>query len=156
MLQIPDLYVVEITREEIENKHVARVLDLLNAFLEPPLVREACEKVMVTVGGYDEDPREIWEFPEIRAFMVELDQKWPYWLYFLEKDSDDLLAITHCLCDSEELGSGITFLNSKKLGVFLAEHFGPMNACWERAGMSMPQNVALTNRVIDYYAKRSR
>jgi len=49
------------------------------------------DRVDFDVDGYNDDPRELFEVPEIRTFVRELDAKWPYWFFFLSKASEALI-----------------------------------------------------------------
>lgn len=39
--------------------------------------------LMLDFEGWDEDPRELPEIPEVRAFMKLLHAQWPYWVNFI-------------------------------------------------------------------------
>lgn len=41
------------------------------------------ERISISFEGYNEDNRELDEIPEVRDFIYELDDKFPYWLFFL-------------------------------------------------------------------------
>ena len=43
------------------------------------------ESLVFIVCGYDEDPRELAEIPQVRAFFARLVQEWPHWLWFLAR-----------------------------------------------------------------------
>lgn len=44
------------------------------------------------IEGYDDDPREIYAIPEVRAFYIQLWQRWPYWLYFCNLDTENMMT----------------------------------------------------------------
>ena len=37
--------------------------------------------------GWDDDPRELYEIPEVRKYFFELNNQWSYWFHFCEKFS---------------------------------------------------------------------
>ena len=49
-------------------------------------------------SGYDDDPRETAEIPEIRAWFSELTGEFPYWLHFIEKEGDTMFHVLRLLC----------------------------------------------------------
>ena len=48
--------------------------------------------------GWDLDPRETQEIPEIRANFLEVTAEFPYWLHFVEKEGETLLHLFRLLC----------------------------------------------------------
>jgi hypothetical protein len=46
-------------------------------------LRKQLSTLMVSFHGFDQDARELHCIPEVRRFVKELHQVWPYWLYFL-------------------------------------------------------------------------
>lgn len=48
-------------------------------------------KVSILIAGYEDDPRELSQIPEVRAFWQALHKAWPYGLYFFDRDSGTLL-----------------------------------------------------------------
>jgi hypothetical protein len=54
--------------------------------------------------GHDQDPREIYEIPEIRTYMKKLIQQLPELFFYLDQDSADYFGITvACLSDEMEM-----------------------------------------------------
>jgi hypothetical protein len=35
------------------------------------------------ISGYDDDPRELYQIPEVVSFIKDLNSKLPFWLYFI-------------------------------------------------------------------------
>ena len=52
------------------------------------------ERLSIAFHGYDQDVRELDEIREVRDFVYMLDDKFPYWLFFLSKK----LARSSVLC----------------------------------------------------------
>ena len=48
------------------------------------------------IEGYDLDPREIYAIPEARKFYQQLWRNWPYWLYFCNLDTENLMMMMMC------------------------------------------------------------
>ena len=77
-------------------------------------------KLMLHIGGFDDDPRELWEFPEVCAYA-------PQWAKLVDLDApeeaDEWVAgscgrgrLARPLTDDELLGNGFSVLSG--LGVF--------------------------------------
>jgi hypothetical protein len=56
-------------------------------------VREYRERVDIAFRGYDADSRELCEIPDVRRFVANLDESFPYWLYFLSREHPGLQAL---------------------------------------------------------------
>lgn len=37
----------------------------------------------LTISGYDDDSRELFEIPEVCRYLRGLDHEWPFWFFFL-------------------------------------------------------------------------
>ena len=73
--------VLDITRREIESGNIASVLERLHVLTDSAEnVRRYRESLVFQIGGYDSDPRELPEIPEVRAFFRSLAAEWPHWL----------------------------------------------------------------------------
>ncbi len=54
-------------------------------------------KLLLSFSGYDFDPREIYEIPEIRSFMSKLLAVYPYFFYFLSAENAQKILYFCCL-----------------------------------------------------------
>jgi hypothetical protein len=57
-------------------------------------------RLALFIEGYDNDPREIYAIPEVRRFYQQLWQRWPYWLYFCNLDTKNLMMMVMCCLGS--------------------------------------------------------
>jgi hypothetical protein len=114
-------------------------------------------EMVLFVEGYDEDPREIYAIPEVRAFYQNLWQRWPYWLYFCHLEAENLMMMVMCCLDSMDAlkvkGREQVQVRLEPLEVlqFISSGFGPMNELCERAGMSERQIFERTKAVFEYF-----
>jgi len=92
-----DFLVLDFGKTDVEAGNTSDVMQILAQLLERDAATKFCEHLDVSSSGYESDPRELWEIPEVRAFVQELDRDFPYWCYFLSKLGDGLLWITYCL-----------------------------------------------------------
>ena len=95
LLTMPKAFIdIVITREDIETQDTSRVLSILERFRSSKKVaKENLEKVSVSVYGYEEDSRELFEIPEIRAWFSKICEEFPYWFYFLYKGLGSLKLV---------------------------------------------------------------
>ena len=85
----------EIAASYIESAYV-RLLALTDTTENAYRFRDS---VIFSITGYANDSRELHEIPEIRAFFAKLTDKWPFWLWFLNRESGALARLVSCLCD---------------------------------------------------------
>ena len=83
---LTDFLTIIISRQEIETNDLSQTIGTLNRLLEDKeTIEYFFERVEIGVGGYDNDPRELWDIPEVKLFIQKLDRQFPYWFYFLTK-----------------------------------------------------------------------
>ena len=93
------LIVLDITRHEIESGTIASALERLHVLTDSAEnVRRYRESLVFQVGGYDDDPRELPEIPEVRAFFRRLAAEWPHWLWFLHRGVGAIGLLMALLC----------------------------------------------------------
>ena len=93
------LIVLDITRHEIESGNIASVLERLHVLTDSAEnVRRYRESLVFQIGGYDDDPRELPEIPEGRAFFRRLAAEWPHWLWFLHRGVGAIGLLMALLC----------------------------------------------------------
>ncbi len=113
--------------------------------------------LLLMIEGYDDDPREIYAIPEVRTFYQQLWQRWPYWLYFCNLDTENLMMMVVCCLDSLDAlkvqGQPQVQVQINPLEVvqFISGGFVPMNEMCERAGMSERQIFERTKAVFEYF-----
>ena len=56
------------------------------------------------ISGYDDDPRELYQIPEVVSFIKDLNSKLPFWLYFVNTADKRFFSwIIACLCQAMSL-----------------------------------------------------
>ena len=109
------------------------------------------------IDGYDTDPREIYAIPEVRSFYKQLWERWPYWLFFCNLDTENLMMMVMCCLESLDAlkvkGQEQVKVSIDPLEVvrFISGGFVPMNEMCERAGMSGRQIFDRTKAVFGYF-----
>ena len=125
--------VLMISRRQVEAGDIASVLTSLRPFLA---TREDAwlyrGQMSLVVDGYSQDPRELVDVPEVRAFLRVLDQQWPYWAFFFNQVDDSLKLLGSCVCGAAFPGGGAVEIDADKLGDFLRRAFAGMNAIFDK------------------------
>lgn len=95
----PAILVNVITRREIESVHLASILERLHVLTDSAEnVRRYRAAVMFQVDGYDSDPRELPEIPEVRAYFQALVRVWPHFLWFAHQGVGAIGLLLALLC----------------------------------------------------------
>jgi hypothetical protein len=79
------------------------------------------------IGGYDADPRELFEIAAVRTWMQMLDREFPYWFYFMDLGPRSTLSfVTFSLCRYDKVPGG-KLVDRDDLLVFVTTHFAASN-----------------------------
>lgn len=109
------------------------------------------ERVDIIFDGYNETSSELWEIPEVRNYVLELDSKFPYWLFFLSKNGNGLFVILKCFLLPYLEPIAEKEINGKRLQNYLEQRgLLAMNHLCELSGVTEEENIEMTNRLVDY------
>ena len=96
----PSLVVLQISREEVEAKNVAHPLDMLMVLTDNKdkffLYKES---LVVVFDGYEDDPREMAQIPEVRKYIKHLVEIWPYFPWFMVRNAGCVALLLSFLCE---------------------------------------------------------
>jgi hypothetical protein len=154
-----DLILYQFSRDGVE---AGDAKDFLSRFGDSALptgkkLEAMMNSVALMIDGYNHDHREIYAIPEVRAFYKQLWEVWPYWLYFCNLDSENLMMMVMCCLESLDAlkvkGQSQVKVSISPLEVvrFISGGFVPMNEMCERAGMSERQTFERTKAVFEYF-----
>lgn len=85
-----------INRSTIESNDVEAIVEGLNVMTvsgDKSLFR----RLDWSISGYDHDSRELFEIPDVVAFVRRLDERWPYWGFYQHPRGRWVRALTFCL-----------------------------------------------------------
>lgn len=94
----PTFVLLEIARDNIEAGRVSSALVYALTDSREHLLAYH-ESISFSISGYDHDPRELPEIPEVRRFMSQLAQEWPHWIWFLLRGAGSIPLLMSLLCD---------------------------------------------------------
>ena len=154
-----DLICYQFSRDRVE---ASDAKDFLSRFGKRSLptgkkLETMMNSVALMIEGYNHDPREIYAIPEVRSFYKQLWQRWPYWLYFCNLDTENLMMMVMCCLDSLDAlkvqgqPQVQVQINPMEVVQFISGGFVPMNEMCERAGMSERQIFERTKAVFEYF-----
>ena len=103
--QQSDHIVLQITQEAIQNCDTSEYVTLLyGATGTLQSFTEAFQKYVLLISGYDDDPRELYQIPEVVSFIKDLNSKLPFWLYFVNTADKRFFSwMIACLCQAMSL-----------------------------------------------------
>lgn len=141
----PAIIVLAITRKEVESGSIASTLEHLHTLTD---TRENAllyrESLVFQVGGYDDDPRELTEIPEVRAFFHHLAAEWPHWLWFLARGCGAVVLLLALLCEvkmvrssgrNAEGGYATEFASKTELAAVMMDLFDRGNSLFNTYGL---------------------
>ena len=137
--------ILQISRNEIEAMNYTSSLERLKVMADS---RENTiryrESLLIQITGYDLDPRELAEIPEVRRFFSRLVNEWPHWLWFLSRAHGTISLFLSLICkikvhraqgsyglefvQPEELAAKIDDLLTRGIALFDAFNISPEDA----------------------------
>jgi hypothetical protein len=147
--------VIIVGRDEVQSGTPKPTLDALRRFSESPdVARSFCERVDVAFHGYDDDPRELWEIPEVRQFVHLLDEQFPFWLFFLSKQGSGLQCLLLCMLPPFLTPEAQGEVFPERMGDLLSRRWLPaMNEMCDYSAQEPGRRLQLTRDAEDYILK---
>ena len=139
-----------ISRRQVEEHDIESVLLELKPFLA---TREDAwlyrGQMSLVVDGYNSDPRELVDIPEVRALLRALYEQWPYWGYFFNQVDDSIKNLGSCVCGASYLGGGAVEIDATKVRDFLKRGFAGMNYIFEKHGFPEQELEMMSRGLIE-------
>lgn len=90
-----DIYILRIDRGAIERGHVESYLREFEKLGR----KKMRGRVIVSFQGYDSDPREIYQIPEVRKWVARIIKHVPHLFYFLSSEGYDIRLVFFCIAN---------------------------------------------------------
>jgi len=93
----PDLLYIVVSKQDILSGNTQSTIEALKTLTRSP--KDALmwrERVDIMFDGYNDSQWELFEIPEVRDFVYQLDEEFPYWLFFMSKAHFGLQCIILC------------------------------------------------------------
>jgi hypothetical protein len=154
-----DLTIYQFSREKVERIDFRHFLGIYGKDKLPrgPRLRAMMNTLTFAIAGYDEDPREIPNIPEVRSFYAAFREAWPFWLYFCNLDTDSMRTMVLCCLPSisamqvDRNPDMVVAYDPVELIDFLHANFGPMNLMCERGCMTEERILLRSKEVFNYF-----
>ena len=121
--------ILMVSRTAVERDDLASVLGrlkLLSATREDSWLYRG--QLSIVFEGYEDDPRELVDLPEVRRFVARLQAAWPYWAFFFNQLDSTISLWLACLCGKAFPGSGRVELDIELLREMLSCGVEPSSA----------------------------
>ena len=142
-----DLVNYWIDRKDIEEKNIGNALEFLTDLLcAREIVMSMKDKIEISVHGYDDDPRELYEIPEVLEFLRRLDETWPYWMLFQHPNFSWLQMLLVCLSNGKKNNQGLVELNGGLISNNTNRWYCALNELCHKFAISLEVNRAVSEK----------
>jgi hypothetical protein len=134
---------------EVRTKETVLLREFFDRMRATRQIASKCQgKVEIMFSGYDDDPRELFEIPEVRAYVAALDAVLPDLLFFArtEKPTHTLSTFALSQIDVKWVkhhptrgGRKQVLFEVRQMGDFLDRHTPSLNELTEWVGMSIEE-----------------
>jgi len=147
-----DMFVLQASRAEVEARDISKAAASLYELVTPKECRRMRRKLVFEITGYSNDPRDLWEFPEVCKWMKDLDQQWPFWFFFMHLGEHSTLSmVTFCLCPWVKVPNG-KLIEEHHLIPFVRRHIQMMLGLCDKLAMDRQTMTAMTAEILEYYS----
>lgn len=149
-----------VSRTDVEKSNLGSVMQLLASLnIQDPAqadlgtLRQLRSKISIIVAGYDDDPRELYEIPEVRSYFQTLQRNWPYGLYFFDREvkTAHLLVLCHAgfsILPHQDSRMRNLQIDQNSVGEFLSAALYPTGDITERLGWTSAETVELAKEIV--------
>lgn len=148
-------------REDIESNYFENVEDFFKRLMRKKgTARKYQGRVEFGIHGYDIDPRELFEIPEVVSFIKKIEPIVKYWFFFLSthNKASGLKMITACISDAKIVTTDINnrkvFIqfDKEKLVDFMERNFCWLNEMTDLLNISLEENKRVSNEINELFA----
>ena len=144
---------VVVDRTDVEALDVSRTATTLSSVLaNRDTIERFRGRVDLAFHGYSNDPRELYEIPEVRHFCTKLDDAFPFWFFFLSAEGVTLGVIACCLCSVTKVRPGVVSFGPDLLQ-FMTRHFEALNWLFDSFSLDERHNVEISGQLTEYFGR---
>jgi hypothetical protein len=142
--------VLVISRREVESGDLASILSRLKVFRanREDTWRYRGQMTLV-VDGYNDDPRELVDIPEVRQLLKRFEAAWPFWAFFFNQVDDSIKLLLSCAAGASFLGRGAVEMDAELVAEALARGFGGINLIFEEHGFPESELEAMSRGLLE-------
>lgn len=140
-----------VSRQQIERMEIDESLEFLRSLLPPNRPGDVWAlkgRISLMVDGYDHDPRELFEIPEVCQYLRAIDDLWPFWFFFFSQADESLTVLAMCLASAIEVNPGEAYVDPEGMRSFLERGFSAVNRLFDTYDFAPAENLALSTGVL--------
>lgn len=140
-----------LSRQQIERMEIDESLVFLRSLLPPNRPGDIWAlkgRISLAVDGYDHDPRELFEIPEVCQYLRAIDDLWPFWFFFFSQADESLTVLAMCLASAIEVNPGEAYVDPERIRRILERGFSAVNRLFDTYDFDPAENLALTTGVL--------
>ena len=152
-----ELTMLGIGREAIEKQNTRAIASYFEGLRNDKTRAKISQgKVGFHVSGYDNDPRELYEIPEVVNYFKRLEPEVRYWFYFLSTKPSipSLKVLFFCLCDpkkeSRDSENDLIYPDMKLMQSFFERNFLWLNELTDFLDLPESENKRISLEVFRY------
>jgi hypothetical protein len=153
-----DSFSLVIDKEAIENLDFSMIKDFIaERDFDETLLYEASNRLDISFFGYNDDPREIFEVPEIQKWVkISITEEKIPWFFFLSTDetSQSIKSLALCyIAEPVKSSDGTVKFQpmQKKLQAFAMINYGTMNEFFETHQLTESMKVQVSQKIDKYF-----
>jgi hypothetical protein len=144
-LNNPIIFSVE--REWVESGDISTVQQALESMEQNDLLIVARNSISFITHGYDDDPRELYDIPEVRGWFQKLFAAHPGLFYWLDMDGTMFVLIGLLLFTPTRVAGNVA-LRNEDLQQYMVAGFAGLNQFCKKHGLSAePTNRLVVRRL---------
>lgn len=159
-----DLINITIARSDTESQDASELAHHLLAeyMCDQATIVANRERLNFAWDGYDRDPRELFEIPEVVAYIEDLNKRWPYALYFLSREGHGLHAMYGCLTGARMVGAPkgrtaqIAIDPERRRDLLVNQWLPALAHMCHKAGYGEQAVTAMTDSALDYVTGKGK
>ena len=134
---------IVVTREAVDCRDITGPLTTLRRLMSSvEIIRQFRERVDISFDGYNSTTDELWQIPAVHDYVLALDEQFPFWLYFLSRQSYGLQCIGLCMLPVFQTEPAPSRVHTEMLTDIL-------NKRWEPALIRLCNSAGLADSVAD-------
>lgn len=143
--------IFDVSRKQAEDCDIDDNLKNLTFFLKNrENVVKGRGKTAISFSGYDNDPRELYEIPEVRKYISTLDNAFPYLFYFCSLSYPTLRVFAMCTCKVTKVAGGV-ILDQNDFQNFLISHIQHLNELCSTYNFDDTIAAQVTDEVLKFF-----
>ena len=144
-----------LSRELVRAGAINEVLKPLTSLLEDAVRAHANKsRFELNFEGFDEGLQP-YEDAELRAFFARLDERFPYWFFFLSQEDDSIALAASLLTDTVEVAPGIARIDPDSMQQFFSRQLAGLEQLYGMLELPETDLRRLLGSIEHYFKSRA-